>query len=52
MIIVFEGLDGSGKETQTKLIEKMTKIANLLLKWKIDIRRLLFRQILNNFGGK
>ena len=22
MIIVFEGLDGSGKETQTKLIEK------------------------------
>ncbi len=44
-----KGIEEKGK---TKLIEKMTKIANLLLKWKIDIRRLLFRQILNNFGGK
>ena len=29
----------------------MTKISNTLLKAKIDIRKIVFKQILDNFGG-
>ena len=37
---------------KTKLINTMTKISNALLKVHIDIRKLLFKQIIDNFGGK
>ena len=43
------GIDEKGK---TKLINKLTKISNILLKCHIDIRKKLFKQILDNFGGK
>lgn len=36
---------------KTKLINTMTKISNMLLKYKIDLRKILFKQVLNNFGG-
>ena len=44
-----KGIDEKGK---TKLINKLTKISNILLKCHIDIRKKLFKQILDNFGGK
>ena len=44
-----KGIREQGKE---KLIEKVTKISNCLLKCHIDLRRKLFKQILDNFGGK
>ena len=44
-----KGIDEKGK---TKLINKLTKISNTLLKCHIDIRKKLFKQILDNFGGK
>ena len=34
-----------------KLINRMIKISNGLLKCKIDLRKVIFKQILNNFGG-
>lgn len=37
-----------GKE---KLINRMIKISNGLLKCKIDLRKVIFKQILNNLGG-
>ena len=37
---------------KTKLINKMTKISNALLKLHIDIRKVVFKQIIDNFGGK
>lgn len=37
---------------KTKLIQTMTKISNTLLKAHIDIRKTLFKQIIDNFGGK
>lgn len=37
---------------KTKLIQTMTKISNTLLKVHIDIRKILFKQIIDNFGGK
>ena len=40
------------KQGKTKLINKAIKISNFLLKLKIDIRRLLFKQILNELGGE
>lgn len=43
-----KGIEDSGK---TKLIHIMTKIANSLLKCKIDIRRVVFKKILENLGG-
>ncbi len=43
-----KGIDEKGK---TELINKMTKISNKLLKAKIDIRRIAFKQILDNLGG-
>ena len=37
---------------KTKLINTMTKISNTLLKAHIDIRKKVFKQIIDNFGGK
>ena len=37
---------------KTKLINTMTKISNGLLKVHIDIRKIVFKQIIDNFGGK
>ena len=36
---------------KTKLINTMSKISNTLLKCKIDLRKILFKQVLDNFGG-
>ncbi len=43
-----KAIDDQGK---TKLIHMMTKIANGLLKCKIDLRKIVFKQILDNLGG-
>lgn len=40
------------KQGKTKLVNTMIKISNLLLKLHIDIRRKLFKQILDNLGGE
>ena len=40
------------KQGKTKLINKATKISNFLLKFNIDIRRKLFKQVLDGLGGK
>lgn len=40
------------KQGKTKLIKTATKISNILLKLHIDIRRKLFKQIIDNLGGK
>ena len=40
------------KQGKTKLISTATKISNTLLKLHIDIRRKLFKQIIDNLGGK
>ncbi len=45
---VVKGIEDKGK---TKLIKIMTKISNGLLKVKIDVRRKLFKQILDQLGG-
>ena len=37
---------------KTNLINTMTKISNALLKIHIDIRKIVFKQIIDNFGGK
>lgn len=36
---------------KTELINKMSKISNALLKCHIDLRKVFFKQILDNFGG-
>ena len=36
---------------KTKLMNKMSKISNALLKCKIDLRKVLFKQVRDNFGG-
>ena len=36
---------------KTKLINTMSKVSNTLLKCKIDLRKILFKQVLDNFGG-
>ncbi len=36
---------------KTKLISNLSKVSNTLLKCKIDVRKLLFKQILDAFGG-
>ena len=41
---IYSGIKKSGKE---ELVNKMIKISNKLLEFNIDIRRLLFRQIIN-----
>ena len=40
------------KQGKTKLIQKAIKISDILLKFKIDIRRKLFKQVINGLGGK
>ncbi len=40
------------KQGKTKIIKTATKISNFLLKLHIDIRRKLFKQIIDNLGGK
>lgn len=40
------------KQGKTKLIKIAIKISNFLLKFHIDIRRKLFKQIIDNLGGK
>lgn len=40
------------KQGKTKLIQTMTKVCNALLKVGIDIRRVVFKQILDPLGGK
>lgn len=36
---------------KTELVNKMIKISNIMLKLHIDIRKILFKEILDNFGG-
>ena len=45
---ITKAIEAQGK---TKLINKMIKISNALLKIKIDIRKKVFKQILDNLGG-
>lgn len=45
---IIKGIEDKGK---TKLIKTMTKLSNGLLKLKIDVRRKLFKQILDQLGG-
>lgn len=40
------------KQGKTKLIKNAIKISNFLLKFHIDIRRKLFKQIIDQLGGK
>ena len=40
------------KQGKTKLIKMAIKISNFLLKFHIDIRRKLFKQIIDQLGGK
>ncbi len=40
------------KQGKTKLVKIATKISNLLLKLRIDVRRKLFKDILDELGGK
>ena len=43
------GIEEKGK---AKLVKQMSKICNGLLKFKIDIRRKVFKEVLDNLGGK
>ena len=40
------------KQGKTKIINFATKVSNFLLKFHIDIRRKLFKQVLDGLGGK
>ncbi len=40
------------KQGKTKLIKNAIKISNFLLKFHIDIRRKLFKQVIDQLGGK
>lgn len=40
------------KQGKTKLINIATKISNFLLKLHIDLRRVIFKQVLDQLGGK
>ena len=40
------------KQGKTKLIKVATKVSNFLLKFHIDVRRKLFKQIIDGLGGK
>lgn len=40
------------RQEKTKLVKVATKISNFLLKFGIDIRRKIFKDILNQLGGK
>jgi len=39
------------RQGKTKLIRVATKVSNFLLKFKIDIRRIVFKDIINSIGG-
>lgn len=43
---------GVEEEGKTSLVKTMRKVCNFLLKFGIDIRRKVFKQILDKFGGK
>jgi long-chain acyl-CoA synthetase len=40
------------KQGKTKLISAATKVSNTLLKCKIDVRRKLFKQVIDGLGGE
>ncbi|HCC03842.1 MAG TPA: AMP-dependent synthetase [Clostridiales bacterium] len=40
------------KQGKTKLLKNAVKISNFLLRFHIDVRKILFRQIVNALGGK
>ena len=40
------------KQGKTKLVSRVVKISNFLLKFHIDLRRKLFKEILENLGGE
>jgi len=40
------------KQGKTKLISVATKVSNLLLKCRIDVRRKLFKQVIDGLGGE
>ena len=44
-------LQGIEKQGKTKLFNNMIKISNFLLRFKIDIRRILFKSVLDQLGG-
>ena len=44
-----KGIEEKGK---TKLVKNMSKVCNGLLKFGIDIRRRVFKEVLDNLGGK
>lgn len=46
---ITKAIEEKGK---TKLINIMSKVSNGLLKCKIDLRKVLFKQVLDQFGGK
>lgn len=43
--------DGAVKQGKADLLKKMVKISNVLMKIKVDARRLLFKSVLRSFGG-
>ena len=43
---------GVAEQGKTKLIKIMRKVCNFLLKFGIDIRSKVFKQILDQFGGR
>ncbi len=45
---ILKTIETSGKE---RIINLMSKLSNFLLKLKIDLRKILFKQILEAFGG-
>ena len=40
------------KQGKTKLVNRIIRISNFLMKFHIDLRRIFFKQILDNIGGK
>lgn len=46
---IVKGIDAKGMTNKVKF---MTKVCNFLLKFGIDIRRTVFKSILNEFGGE
>ena len=46
---VIKALEDKGK---LKTVKTVQKVSNMLLKCKVDIRKIVFKQILDNFGGK
>lgn len=44
-------LQGIEKQGKLKLFNRMTKLSNALLKVGIDVRRILFKSVLNQLGG-